>query len=111
VAKTKADPYAPTTTWLKIKNPAYTQGEGRWELFQKRRLRRSHVPPRPIDRRRDAELLRLASLRRGLLLSGHVCLQDGDRCPDGERAVEVIAEIARRYPLPRPRETKGHALF
>jgi bifunctional non-homologous end joining protein LigD len=37
VAKRKADTYAPTTTWLKIKNPAYTQGEGRWELFQKRR--------------------------------------------------------------------------
>jgi ATP-dependent DNA ligase len=36
VAKRKADPYAPGTTWLKIKNPAYTQAEGRWELFQKR---------------------------------------------------------------------------
>ena len=37
VAKRKADPYGPATRWLKIKNPAYTQAEGRWELFQKRR--------------------------------------------------------------------------
>ena len=37
VAKRKADPYAPgTTSWYKIKNPMYTQAEGRWELFQKR---------------------------------------------------------------------------
>jgi hypothetical protein len=36
VAKRKADPYSPDVNWLKIKNPAYTQGEGRWELFQKR---------------------------------------------------------------------------
>ena len=35
VAKRKADPYDPgTTTWYKIKNRAYTQAEGRWELFQ-----------------------------------------------------------------------------
>jgi bifunctional non-homologous end joining protein LigD len=33
VAKRKADPYAPTTKWYKIKNPAYTQTEGRGELF------------------------------------------------------------------------------
>jgi ATP-dependent DNA ligase len=37
VAKRKADPYSPEVNWLKIKNPAYTQGEGRWELFQRRR--------------------------------------------------------------------------
>jgi bifunctional non-homologous end joining protein LigD len=37
VAKRKANPYAPGTSWYKIKNPAYTQSEGRWELFQKRR--------------------------------------------------------------------------
>jgi ATP-dependent DNA ligase len=37
VAKRKADPYAPTTTWHKVKNRAYTQMEGRWELFNKRR--------------------------------------------------------------------------
>jgi ATP-dependent DNA ligase len=30
VAKRKADPYSPTVTWYKIKNRAYTQGEGRW---------------------------------------------------------------------------------
>jgi len=37
VAKRKADVYAPETVWYKIKNPAYTQAEGRWELFQRRR--------------------------------------------------------------------------
>ena len=36
VAKRKADPYGPETVWLKIKSRTYTQGEGRWELFQKR---------------------------------------------------------------------------
>jgi bifunctional non-homologous end joining protein LigD len=37
VAKRKADPYEPgPTCWYKIKNPAYTLAEGRWELFQKR---------------------------------------------------------------------------
>ena len=36
VAKRKGDPYAQETTWFKIKNRAYTQAEGRWELFQKR---------------------------------------------------------------------------
>jgi len=37
VAQRKADPYVPgTTCWYKIKNPMYTQAEGRWELFQKR---------------------------------------------------------------------------
>jgi bifunctional non-homologous end joining protein LigD len=33
VAKRRADPYAPTTTWYKVKNRAYTQMEGRGELF------------------------------------------------------------------------------
>src|SRR5919112_4046593 len=28
-----SDPYGPETTWYKIKNRAYTQAEGRWELF------------------------------------------------------------------------------
>ena len=37
VAKRKADAYRPETVWYKIKNRAYSQGEGRWELFQKRR--------------------------------------------------------------------------
>jgi bifunctional non-homologous end joining protein LigD len=36
VAKRKADAYAPETVWYKIKSRIYTQGEGRWELFQKR---------------------------------------------------------------------------
>ena len=36
VAKRRADPYATGITWYKIKNPAYTQAEGRWELFQRR---------------------------------------------------------------------------
>ena len=33
MAKRKADPYGPETTWFKIKNRAYTQAEGRCELF------------------------------------------------------------------------------
>lgn len=37
VAKRKRDPYAPGTTWLKVKNRAYTQMEGRGELFHPRR--------------------------------------------------------------------------
>ena len=32
----KADAYRPETVWYKIKSRTYTQGEGRWELFQKR---------------------------------------------------------------------------
>jgi ATP-dependent DNA ligase len=36
VAKRKADPYAPSTVWYKIKNRAYTQSVGRWELLLKR---------------------------------------------------------------------------
>ena len=32
-AKRKADPYTPGVTWYKIKNRAYTQMEGRGELF------------------------------------------------------------------------------
>jgi bifunctional non-homologous end joining protein LigD len=33
VAKRLADPYGPRTRWLKIKNPRYSQAEGRAELF------------------------------------------------------------------------------
>jgi bifunctional non-homologous end joining protein LigD len=29
VAKRRADPYSPQTVWYKVKNPAYTQAEGR----------------------------------------------------------------------------------
>jgi hypothetical protein len=36
VAKRKTDPYSPETTWYKIKNRAYTQAEGRWELFNRK---------------------------------------------------------------------------
>ncbi len=40
VAKPEASPYRELkgkTTWVKVKNPAYTQGEGRQELFNSRR--------------------------------------------------------------------------
>ena len=36
VAKRRSDPYAEATQWLKIKHRAYSQMEGRWELFQRR---------------------------------------------------------------------------
>ena len=35
VAKRLADPYDRRTRWLKIKNPDYTQQEGRGELFNR----------------------------------------------------------------------------
>jgi hypothetical protein len=35
VAKRKTDPYDTRTRWLKIKNPSYSQAEGRRELFQR----------------------------------------------------------------------------
>jgi ATP-dependent DNA ligase len=35
VAKRRADPYGPETAWYKIKNPTYTQAEGRRELFER----------------------------------------------------------------------------
>jgi hypothetical protein len=31
--RSKADAYTPSTKWLKIKNPRYSQAEGRGELF------------------------------------------------------------------------------
>jgi bifunctional non-homologous end joining protein LigD len=37
VAKRLADPYAPRTRWLKIKNRNYSQAEGRAELFNRER--------------------------------------------------------------------------
>jgi bifunctional non-homologous end joining protein LigD len=37
VAKRKSDTYGVRTTWYKIKNPAYTQAEGRGELFERNR--------------------------------------------------------------------------
>jgi len=33
VARRKADPYGARTRWLKIRNPTYSQAEGRRELF------------------------------------------------------------------------------
>jgi hypothetical protein len=35
LAKRKAEPYGPRTAWYKIKNPTYTQAEGRRELFER----------------------------------------------------------------------------
>jgi ATP-dependent DNA ligase len=37
VAKRKVDAYQPSTVWYKVKNPAYTQTEGRGDLFHKPR--------------------------------------------------------------------------
>lgn len=46
VAKRKSDAYGSATTWYKIKNPGYSQGEGRVDLFRRRdrSRRRSEVP-------------------------------------------------------------------
>lgn len=35
VAKRITDPYEPATVWYKIRNQAYTQAQGRWELFRR----------------------------------------------------------------------------
>jgi bifunctional non-homologous end joining protein LigD len=37
VAKRKVDRYGPRTPWYKVKNPTYTQAEGRRELFERKR--------------------------------------------------------------------------
>lgn len=37
VAKRKADTYQGQTVWYKVKNPTYTQAEGRRELFERQR--------------------------------------------------------------------------
>jgi len=37
VAKRRGDPYAPNTQWVKIKHRGYSQMQGRWELFDRRR--------------------------------------------------------------------------
>ena len=37
VAKRRGDPYGGATEWVKIKHPGYTQMQGRWELFERRR--------------------------------------------------------------------------
>jgi bifunctional non-homologous end joining protein LigD len=42
VAKRLDDPYEPRVRWLKIKNPAYSQKEGRGDLFNGSRHRPAH---------------------------------------------------------------------
>jgi bifunctional non-homologous end joining protein LigD len=37
VAKRRGEGYGPATQWVKVKTPGYTQMQGRWELFDKRR--------------------------------------------------------------------------
>ncbi len=37
VAKRRGDPYGASTEWVKVKHSGYTQMQGRWELFEKRR--------------------------------------------------------------------------
>ncbi len=37
VAKKRGDAYGPETHWVKVKHAGYTQMEGRWELFDRRR--------------------------------------------------------------------------
>jgi hypothetical protein len=37
VAKRKADPYSAQAVGCNVKNPAYTQAEGRGDLFKRRR--------------------------------------------------------------------------
>ena len=36
IAKRKGDPYTSETPWYKVKNPGYTQAEGRGDLFERR---------------------------------------------------------------------------
>jgi ATP-dependent DNA ligase len=36
VAKRCDEPYAPDTTWIKVKSHGYSQVPGRWELFHKK---------------------------------------------------------------------------
>jgi hypothetical protein len=42
VAKRLDDPYDPRVRWLKIKNPDYSQKEGRGDLFNSPRHRPAH---------------------------------------------------------------------
>ena len=44
VAKRLKDPYGPRVRWLKIKNPGYSQNEGRHELFDSTRRTRTPSP-------------------------------------------------------------------
>jgi ATP-dependent DNA ligase len=36
VAKRRSDPHDPRTRWWKVKNPTYTQAQGRQGLFKRR---------------------------------------------------------------------------
>jgi hypothetical protein len=38
-----------TTSWLKIKNPSYSQAVGRYELFERQRSGRVSAPLRRLD--------------------------------------------------------------
>jgi hypothetical protein len=55
VAKRLADAYAASTVWLKVKNRAYTQMEGRWDLFGRRGRARA------VRQRTDLPLVQLGS--------------------------------------------------
>ena len=57
VAKRLHDPYDPRVRWLKIKNSAYTQQEGRADLFDRRRPSQSkrHDAATAQERHRNAE--------------------------------------------------------
>jgi bifunctional non-homologous end joining protein LigD len=37
VAKRRGDPYDSDTEWVKVKHVGYSQNEGRWELFERKR--------------------------------------------------------------------------
>jgi ATP-dependent DNA ligase len=53
VAKHKEAPYGLEKAWLKIKNPTYSQAEGRLELFETRTSKKPALPevrPVPADR-------------------------------------------------------------
>jgi ATP-dependent DNA ligase len=43
VAKRLADPYQPRTSWFKIKNPNYSQKEGRGELLNRHQRKNDQV--------------------------------------------------------------------
>jgi ATP-dependent DNA ligase len=57
VAKRRSDPYGPGVTWLKIRNPNYSQWQGRGELFENRQPR--WLSPR---RRRFPDSINLENL-------------------------------------------------
>jgi ATP-dependent DNA ligase len=50
VAKKLADPYEPSTRWLKIKNPAYSQSVGRAGLFNHSGKRAKQFPIPPLSK-------------------------------------------------------------